>query len=97
VPRALSYTESVTDDPEGDDAARPAGRRRGRSHQLYDQAIVLVARERKWCVSLSSATCRSAITAPPASSSAWRRRAVTAANHVGGREILARDIEDRTR
>ena len=46
----------------------------------------------------SSATCRSATTAPPASSSAWSAKAWSAAaNHVGKREVLARDIDDRTR
>ena len=50
----------------------------GSGDDLYDQAVALVARERKARPASSSATCRSATTAPPASSSAWKRKAWSA-------------------
>ncbi len=44
---------------------------------------------------ISSAGCRSATTAPPRSSSAWRRRASSApANHAGKREILVGEEDE---
>src|SRR6202012_955400 len=46
---APAYIESVTDDPEGEEGGAPGegGSEEGESDQLYDQAIALVARERK--------------------------------------------------
>ena len=96
---APAYIESVTDDPEGEEG----GVRRCRATARRARATSSTTRRSRWSrasasarPASSSATCRSATTAPPASSSAWRSEGVvTAANHVGKREVLARDIDDR--
>ena len=95
------YIEAVTEDPDGEDGRRrPPGegeRRRAATSSTTRRSRWSRASARPRPAS-SSATCRSATTAPPASSSAWSARAWSArANHVGKREVLARDIDDRER
>jgi len=63
----------------------------GSGDQLYDQAVALVCRERKARRASCSAICRSAITAPRAIIERMETEGVvSAANHVGKREVLAR-------
>jgi S-DNA-T family DNA segregation ATPase FtsK/SpoIIIE len=95
-----SYIESVTDDPEGDDGGigLPGDGEEAESDQLYDQAIALVARERKCSVSFIQRYLQIGYNrAARIVERMEKEGVVTAANHVGKREILARDIEDRTR
>jgi S-DNA-T family DNA segregation ATPase FtsK/SpoIIIE len=96
-----TYIESVTDDPDGDEGGLGLpgeGGEEGESDQLYDQAIALVARERKCSVSFIQRYLQIGYNrAARIVERMEKEGVVTAANHVGKREILARDIEDRTR
>jgi S-DNA-T family DNA segregation ATPase FtsK/SpoIIIE len=96
-----SYIESVTDDPDGEEGGLGLpgeGGEEGESDQLYDQAIALVARERKCSVSFIQRYLQIGYNrAARIVERMEKEGVVTAANHVGKREILARDIEDRTR
>jgi S-DNA-T family DNA segregation ATPase FtsK/SpoIIIE len=95
-----AYIESVTDDPEGEEGGAPGegGSEEGESDQLYDQAIALVARERKCSTSFIQRYLQIGYNrAARIVERMEREGVVTAANHVGKREVLARDIEDRTR
>ena len=70
----------------------------GESDQLYDQAIALVARERKCSTSFIQRYLQIGYNrAARIVERMEREGVVTAANHVGKREVLARDIDDRTR
>jgi DNA segregation ATPase FtsK/SpoIIIE, S-DNA-T family len=95
-----SYIDSVTDDPEGEDggAGLPGDGEEGESDQLYDQAIALVARERKCSTSFIQRYLQIGYNrAARIVERMEREGVVSAANHVGKREVLARDIDDRTR
>jgi S-DNA-T family DNA segregation ATPase FtsK/SpoIIIE len=95
-----AYIESVTDDPEGEEGGAPGegGSEEGESDQLYDQAIALVARERKCSTSFIQRYLQIGYNrAARIVERMEREGVVTAANHVGKREVLARDIDDRTR
>jgi DNA segregation ATPase FtsK/SpoIIIE, S-DNA-T family len=96
-----AYIDSVTDDPEGEEGASGLpgeGSEEGESDQLYDQAIALVARERKCSVSFIQRYLQIGYNrAARIVERMEKEGVVTPANHVGKREILARDIEDRTR
>jgi S-DNA-T family DNA segregation ATPase FtsK/SpoIIIE len=97
---APAYIESVTDDPEGEEGGTPGegGGEEGESDQLYDQAIALVARERKCSTSFIQRYLQIGYNrAARIVERMEREGVVTAANHVGKREVLARDIDDRTR
>ncbi len=97
---APAYIESVTDDPEGEEggASGEGGSEEGESDQLYDQAIALVARERKCSTSFIQRYLQIGYNrAARIVERMEREGVVTAANHVGKREVLARDIDDRTR
>jgi S-DNA-T family DNA segregation ATPase FtsK/SpoIIIE len=97
---APAYIESVTDDPEGEEGSGPGegGSEEGESDQLYDQAIALVARERKCSTSFIQRYLQIGYNrAARIVERMEREGVVTAANHVGKREVLARDIDDRTR
>jgi len=98
---APAYIESVTDDPEGEEGGSGLpgeGGEETESDQLYDQAIALVARERKCSVSFIQRYLQIGYNrAARIVERMEREGVVTAANHVGKREVLARDIEDRTR
>jgi S-DNA-T family DNA segregation ATPase FtsK/SpoIIIE len=98
---APSYIESVTDDPDGEEggAGFPGeGGEEGESDQLYDQAIALVARERKCSTSFIQRYLQIGYNrAARIVERMEKEGVVTAANHVGKREVLARDIDDRTR
>jgi len=96
-----AYIDSVTDDPEGEEGALGLpgeGGEEGESDQLYDQAIALVARERKCSVSFVQRYLQIGYNrAARIVERMEKEGVVTPANHVGKREILARDIDDRTR
>ena len=95
-----AYIESVTDDPEGEDggAGFPGESEDSESDQLYDQAIALVARERKCSTSFIQRYLQIGYNrAARIVERMEREGVVSAANHVGKREVLARDIDDRTR
>jgi S-DNA-T family DNA segregation ATPase FtsK/SpoIIIE len=98
---APSYIESVTDDPEGEEGGAGLsgdGGEDGESDQLYDQAIALVARERKCSTSFIQRYLQIGYNrAARIVERMEKEGVVTAANHVGKREVLARDIDDRTR
>ncbi|MBS0222275.1 MAG: DNA translocase FtsK 4TM domain-containing protein [Proteobacteria bacterium] len=97
---APAYIESVTDDPEGEEGGTgfPGESEDGESDQLYDQAIALVARERKCSTSFVQRYLQIGYNrAARIVERMEREGVVSAANHVGKREVLARDIDDRTR
>ncbi len=97
---APAYIESVTDDPDADaeGLGLPGGGEEGESDQLYDQAIALVARERKCSTSFIQRYLQIGYNrAARIVERMEREGVVSSANHVGKREVLARDIDDRER
>ncbi len=97
---APAYIESVTDDPDadGEGLGLPGDGEEGESDQLYDQAIALVARERKCSTSFIQRYLQIGYNrAARIVERMEREGVVSAANHVGKREVLARDIDDRER
>jgi S-DNA-T family DNA segregation ATPase FtsK/SpoIIIE len=97
---APAYIESVTDDPDADaeGLGLPGDSDEGESDQLYDQAIALVARERKCSTSFIQRYLQIGYNrAARIVERMEREGVVSSANHVGKREVLARDIDDRER
>jgi S-DNA-T family DNA segregation ATPase FtsK/SpoIIIE len=96
---APDYIESVTDDPDAEEGGGAPGEgEEPESDQLYDQAIALVARERKCSTSFIQRYLQIGYNrAARIVERMEREGVVTAANHVGKREVLARDIDNRER
>ena len=97
---APAYIESVTDDPDsdGEGLGLPGDGEEAESDQLYDQAIALVARERKCSTSFIQRYLQIGYNrAARIVERMEREGVVSSANHVGKREVLARDIDDRER
>ncbi|TAJ40884.1 MAG: DNA translocase FtsK [Reyranella sp.] len=97
---APAYIESVTDDPDADaeGLGLPGDGEEGESDQLYDQAIALVARERKCSTSFIQRYLQIGYNrAARIVERMEREGVVSSANHVGKREVLARDIDDQER
>jgi S-DNA-T family DNA segregation ATPase FtsK/SpoIIIE len=95
-----TYIDSVTDDPDGEEGTGLPGEggEEGETDQLYDQAVALVARERKCSTSFVQRYLQIGYNrAARIVERMEREGVVSAANHVGKREVLARDIDDRTR
>jgi DNA segregation ATPase FtsK/SpoIIIE, S-DNA-T family len=94
------YIESGTDDPEAGEGGLglPGESEDSESDQLYDQAIALVARERKCSTSFIQRYLQIGYNrAARIVERMEREGVVSSANHVGKREVLARDIDDRER
>jgi DNA segregation ATPase FtsK/SpoIIIE, S-DNA-T family len=95
-----AYVDSVTDDPDGEEGGTglPGESEDSESDQLYDQAIALVARERKCSVSFVQRYLQIGYNRAARIVERMEREGVVSpANHVGKREVLARDIDDRSR
>ena len=98
---APAYIESVTDDPEGEEGGLGLpgeGGEDSESDALYDQAIALVARERKCSVSFVQRYLQIGYNrAARIVERMEKEGVVSGANHVGKREVMARDIDNRER
>ncbi len=97
---APAYMDSVTDDPDadGEGLGLPGEGEDAEGDALYDQAIALVARERKCSTSFIQRYLQIGYNrAARIVERMERENVVSPANHVGKREVLARDIDSRER
>lgn len=88
------YVEAVTADPEGKFGAGGSSDGDEEADTLYDQAVALVCRERKASTSFIQRHLQIGYNRAARIMERMEREGVVgAANHVGKREVLARDIE----
>jgi len=88
------YVEDVTEDPEEAPAAFEGEEAGGSGDQLYDQAVALVCRERKASTSFIQRHLQIGYNrAARIVERMEQEGVVSTANHVGKREVLARNIE----
>ncbi|MFC7332570.1 DNA translocase FtsK [Rhodocista pekingensis] len=96
-----NYVEAVTEDedeagPAGDEGAGGSGGAGG--DDLYDQAVAIVTRERKASTSFIQRHLRIGYNSAARLIERMEKEGVVGkANHVGKREVLARDIDDTER
>jgi S-DNA-T family DNA segregation ATPase FtsK/SpoIIIE len=88
------YVEDVTEDPDEAPAGFEAAEGEGSGDQLYDQAVALVCRERKCSTSFIQRHLQIGYNrAARIVERMEQEGVVSTANHVGKREVLARNIE----
>jgi S-DNA-T family DNA segregation ATPase FtsK/SpoIIIE len=89
------YVEAVTSDPDGGKFGMPgSGGEGGEEDTLYDQAVALVCRERKASTSFIQRHLQIGYNRAARIMERMEKEGVVgAANHVGKREVLARNIE----
>jgi len=88
------YLEDVTEDPEDEPAAFEGEDTGGSGDELYDQAVALVCRERKASTSFIQRHLQIGYNrAARIVERMEQEGVVSTANHVGKREVLARNIE----
>ncbi len=88
------YVEDVTEDPDEVPAGFEAPEGEGSGDQLYDQAVALVCRERKCSTSFIQRHLQIGYNrAARIVERMEQEGVVSTANHVGKREVLARNIE----
>ena len=88
------YVEDVTEDPDEPPAGFEAAEGEGSGDQLYDQAVALVCRERKCSTSFIQRHLQIGYNrAARIVERMEQEGVVSTANHVGKREVLARNIE----
>jgi S-DNA-T family DNA segregation ATPase FtsK/SpoIIIE len=96
---APDYNESVTQEAEGDSFSFPGMPGNGGGSDadaLYDQAVALVCRERKASTSFVQRHLQIGYNRAARIIEQMETEGVIGpANHVGKREVLARDIDDR--
>ncbi len=99
-----AYLDAVTDDSDGGSGGGPGGSGGGSGsggsgdNELYDQAVALVTRERKASTSFIQRHLRIGYNnAARIMEQLEAEGVVSRANHVGKREVLARDIDDNER
>ena len=85
------YVEAVTEEPDAEPEDAPAG---GPADELYDRAVALVCRERKASTSFVQRHLQIGYNrAARVVERMEKEGVVSQANHVGKREVLARDID----
>ncbi len=92
------YKEEVTEEDQGDFDGMMGGSGGGSGDELYDRAVELVCRERKASTSFVQRHLQIGYNRAARIIDQMEKEGVIgAANHVGKREVLARDIDDRER
>ncbi|TNE35833.1 MAG: DNA translocase FtsK [Alphaproteobacteria bacterium] len=94
---APDYKEEVTEESQGDfDDMMGGGSGGGSGDELYDRAVALVCRERKASTSFVQRHLQIGYNrAARIIDQMEKEGVISSANHVGKREVLARDIDDR--
>ncbi|GLQ05008.1 DNA translocase FtsK [Sneathiella chinensis] len=93
---APDYLAEVTEEQDGDFGGIP-GEGGSSGDELYDRAVALVCRERKASTSFVQRHLQIGYNrAARIIDQMEKEGVISSANHVGKREVLARDIEDRT-